>query len=102
MQFVRQRGVRYVGALLLLALLWLPLVLGGHRHQPTDLDASRTKCAICAVTAHAPAHFAPAPPALALPLLGEVAAPETVPPATRIELLARAPRAPPACGTIVA
>ena len=100
---VRQRSARHVAALFLVALLSLPLILGGHHHQPGGLGASRSGCAICAVTAHVPVLSPPAPPALDLPLLARLVPPPSTVPAPRIALRTRAPRAPPASGcTIVA
>ena len=96
MPVARRLGATHIGVLFLLALLCLPLVLGAHHHQPDGLGVGRAGCSICAVTADAPALSSPAPPALALALLGVVRSPATAPAAPRRELRPEGARAPPA------
>ncbi len=103
MPAIRHRSVRQIGALFLLALLCCPLALSGHRHQPGDLGASRTACAVCATTAHTPALNPPLIPAFALPLWGPTQMPPAVTPPAQVGTYTRAPRAPPASfATLVA
>jgi hypothetical protein len=96
MQAVRRRRGRRISALFLLAVLCHPLAWSGHRHTASDLGMSPSGCAVCTATAHAPALNPPAPPLLALHLLGSVPTRLETAVAIRAEFPAWSPRGPPA------
>jgi hypothetical protein len=84
---------RLIGVLALLALIGLPLALGGHHHA--SLDPGRD-CATCVVVHHSPAQGA-APVALPVPLVSRpLAAPAGLPSLASIWRPAPSSRGPPA------
>lgn len=97
---VRHRGARRFGALLLLALLWCPIALSGHRHLDSDLGASRAGCTMCAVTAHAPALGPSALPHFVLHQQGDIPALGASTPSALGEACTLGPRAPPRSSSI--
>ena len=85
MAHFRQRAVQSAGALLVLALLLVPLALGGHRHSVNQVGAADA-CSICVATHHSPAAGTAPLPDAAPDLLGSlvviplVTVPESPPP----------------------
>src|SRR5882762_7841413 len=71
MRSIRRQAVRLAGALLMVALLVVPIVASAHTHR--DLRAARS-CATCVAAHHSPAVVTPAD-AVAAPIVPAIASP---------------------------
>ena len=97
MRSMRQRAACLVSALVMVALLIVPVVASGHTHR--DLDAART-CATCVAAHHSPAIVMPAVGATASTLTAAApcAPPRAVP--VHPHRSPRAGRAPPSSAPV--
>ena len=99
MEALPRRARRETSALLLAALLLVPVFLSGHIH----VGPSPHPCSVCAVTHHAPIAGNAALPALRAQFACFVATPRPAPAYARIHQARRTGRAPPSSSfTVVA
>ncbi len=97
MRSMRQRATRLVGALLMLALLIVPVVASAHTHR--DLAAARS-CATCVAAHHSPAIATSAIGATAAVLAAVVPAPPSRVAPAHPHRSPRAGRAPPSSAPV--